>query len=160
MLVDLVVRNDWNRRYPAESWGGEKSLTGLLSKIQGPGTSCGPEVKNPALVNAGDMSPILGWRTKSPPAAEQLSWSAATTEPRATTRESIHCNERPHVPQLRPNEAKKKDTRGLCLMEEMLKRRWCGFSQLCDYMINVFFKDPSVQRSRQFLTGGSPRGRS
>ena len=57
MLVDLVVRNDWNRRYPGRELGRRENLTGLLSKIQGtwdfPG---GPEVKNPALQCRGHES--------------------------------------------------------------------------------------------------------
>ena len=51
--------------------------------------------------NAGDAGSIPGRGTKIPHAAEQLS-------PRATTREKPAClRERSHMPQLRPDAAKK-----------------------------------------------------
>ena len=71
----------------------------------------GPIVKNPPS-NAGDAGSIPGLGTKIPLATGQLSPRAATTE---LTRSMAckpqlerhpHCNERPRMPQLRPDAAK------------------------------------------------------
>ena len=83
----------------------------------------GPVVKNPPS-NAGDVSSIPGQGTKIPHAEGQLSPHATTREPvcrnyrahvlwslHATTREKpVRRNERAHVPQLRPDAAKNKQT--------------------------------------------------
>ena len=58
----------------------------------------GPVVKNPP-ANTGDMGSIPGQGTRVPHAVEQLS-------PSATTRESLCCNERSCMWQLRPKAAK------------------------------------------------------
>ena len=66
----------------------------------------GPVVKNPPS-NAGDTGSIPGWGTisivgrgtKIPHATGRLS-------PHTTTREPARCNERSHMPQLRPDAAK------------------------------------------------------
>ena len=50
----------------------------------------GPLVKN-LPCNAGDACRIPGWGTKTPHVTEQLSL-------RATARESVHQNQRPHIP--------------------------------------------------------------
>ena len=61
----------------------------------------GPEVKNPPS-NAGDVALIPSRGTKIPHASQQLSLSAATTEPtghnqrtRAATKDPARCNEDP-----------------------------------------------------------------
>ena len=58
----------------------------------------GPLLRNPPC-NAGDMGLIPGGETKIPLATQQLS-------PCTTTRESVRCNKRSHMMQLRPEAAK------------------------------------------------------
>ena len=62
------------------------------------------------------------------------------------------------MPQLRPNEAKKKKIQGVCISWRKCWKDAGGIqlSTLWLYDQFVFFKDPSVQRSRQFLRGGEP----
>lgn len=86
MLVDLVVRNDWNRAILVESWEERKLDRALGSRSRDLGLPGGPEVRI-LLCNAGDMSPILGWRTK-PTSCRATKLECITTEPRAMTRES------------------------------------------------------------------------
>ena len=59
-------------------------------------------VKNPTC-NAGDVGSILGWVTEIPHAMEQLS-------PQTTTSESVFCNERSCMLELRPDAAKERKT--------------------------------------------------
>ena len=61
----------------------------------------GGEVVKNTPSNAGDVGSIPGQGTRFPHAAGQLS-------PRTATTELVCLNERVHVPQLRPNAAKKK----------------------------------------------------
>ena len=65
------------------------------------GTSArSPVVKTPPC-NAGDLFLSPGWGTKISHAVGQLSLHTMPT-----TRETTRCNERPWVPQLRPNTGK------------------------------------------------------
>ena len=58
----------------------------------------GPVVKS-LPCNIRHMSSIPGWGTKIPHATGQLN-------PHSATRDSVRCNRRSHVPQLRPDVAK------------------------------------------------------
>ena len=77
-------------------WGGPQVYQVLSPRNLG--FPSGPVVKNMAH-NAGDVGSIAGRRSKTPPAAEQLSLCTATGA-------SMRHKERPCVPQLRPNTAR------------------------------------------------------
>ena len=93
--------------------GEKKVITGMRIELEAPQQKiihskkiehrdfpCSPMVKNQPC-NAGDISLIPGRRAKIPLAAEQLSPRGQILSPYATTRESVGCNERSHMAQLR-----------------------------------------------------------
>ena len=70
------------------SWMSQPIMSPLIRNKRGWDFPGGPVVKNPSC-NAGDAGSTPGLGTKIPHATKQLS-------PRATARESMHCNERSH----------------------------------------------------------------
>ena len=69
------------------------------------GLPWGPVVKNPPS-NAGEADLILGWGTKIPHAREQLNPLTTTADP-ASSGAFAPQQRRSHLPQLRPDAAKK-----------------------------------------------------